>query len=123
MNISTQAVEQKIETQSDSDRMKEALRRLAAVAGEDVVETVESFIDGLEETIVARDDAIRELRSEIEDMVPVDEARTSVLDEEEFVRGLARTHRMLKTGDASSGLNELEYVLNRYCDKWRMYVS
>jgi hypothetical protein len=123
MNTATQAVEQKVETQSDSERMKEALRRLAAAAGEDVVETVEAFIDDLEETIVAKDDTIRELRSEIEDMIPVDDADEAKREDEAFVRGLASVHRMLKSGELLRGTSELEYYLDRNCDKWRMYVS
>lgn len=104
-------------------RMKEALRRLAASAGEEVVGEVETFIDGLEETIAAKEDRIEELEAEKEDMVPLDTVKMEQRDNEDLVRGLARTHRMLKMGDAASGLSELEYVLDRHCDKWRMYVS
>lgn len=116
-------VQSKPVERDDTARMKEALRRLAASAGEEVVGQIETFIDELEETIAAKEDRIGELEAEKGDMVPLDEAEKALRDDEEFIRGLARTHRMLKIGEAASALSELEYVLDRHADKWRMYVS
>ena len=110
-------------SRDETARMKESLRRLASVAGQSVTEEIESFIDGLEETIASKDDRINELQAEVDEMVPLDEALEREWDEEDFVRRLACVHRMLKRGDLSGATLELEHALDRNSDKWRMYVS
>lgn len=108
---------------SESDRMKEALRRLAATAGDDVVEEIQSFIEELEETISAKQNRIDEAHDEMEDMVYLRDVRAQEQIEEDVWRNLARVHRYLKAGKTSDALEELEITLNRNHSDWRMYVS
>lgn len=108
---------------ADSQRLKEAMRKLAALSGEEVAEEISNFIEELQETASARSSRIDELEAEIEDMIPEDEAYRAILDDESVVRSLATCARMLKAGQSAAALDELTHTLDRSGYEWRLYAS
>jgi TolA-binding protein len=71
--------------------------------------------DGAKKSLDDAEDRIDDLEGQVEDL------KASALQDEEL-RDLATARRLIKGGDVSGGVHELERVLDRSFDSWRIYA-